>query len=98
MPRSRQQCLGGMTALVKKVGTNVCWGIKAIHDIGPVVDANQGRHWNNNTMHAPDQMRPSSREALDLVEKASQDEVIDAESNVSFANRKYILISRVAHK
>ena len=72
--------------------------IKAIHDIGPVVDANQGRHWKNNTMHAPDQMRPSSREALDLVERASQDEVIDAESNVSFANRKYILISRVAHK
>ena len=49
---------------------------KAIHEIGPVVDAKQYRQCNKKLRDALRQVRPNARQAQESVEKSSEEELI----------------------
>ena len=68
-------------------------GSKAIQEIGPVVDSKQYRQWSKKTKNAPEQMRPSSRQAFDFIEKLIEDEVNDAGINGISDSRKDMIFT-----
>ena len=71
---------------------------KAIQEIGPVVDSKQYRQWNKKMKNAIEQSRPKARLALELVEKLSEEELINTKQMGTFDNFKDAIIASVAHK
>ena len=72
--------------------------VKGDSRFGPVIDAKQYRQWNKKMKNALEQVRPTARQALEAVEKLSEEELIDSRQKGTFDNYKDAIIAVTANK